>query len=115
MVKYPTKGAPQGAIASPYLWNDNYDSFMKIFENDPRITVDCYADDAVLLITGKNLVRMKDIMQSAIVKSERWAADHGLLFAASKTKAMVFTKKWAKSPKLSNGWVYPRKLKIFAP
>ena len=65
-VTYPTKGAPQGAISSPYLWNEGYESFMEIFDKDKNVFVECYADDAVLIACGKSLIELQVTLQRAI-------------------------------------------------
>ena len=109
---FPRKGAPQGAVSSPYFWSDAHDSFLKLFDNDPHVGVECYADDCALIVLGNDLEVMRGHMQKAIDKCEGWAARHGLTFAADKSEAMIFTRKQVRSPKRPNGWVNPKKLKV---
>ena len=51
-------------------------------------------------------------MQAAIYKAEEWATRHEMKFAASKSEAIIFTRKQVKAPKRPNGWVNPKKLKV---
>ena len=103
--KFPTRGVPQGGICSPYLWNDNHDSLLKLFDTVPYVTIDCYADDSVLLVRGHDIHKMQEIMQNAIQRCEEWARRHGLTFSTSKTEAMIFTNKTTTKQ-------IPKKLKI---
>ena len=83
-----------------------------MFDRDEEMNVECYADDCVLIITGKDLIHMRGRMQVAIDKCISWASQHGLRFSPSKTEAMLFTRKRPLSPKTPGGWTLPRKLKI---
>ena len=112
MTVYPRKGAPQGAVSSPYFWSDAHDTFLKLFDNDKNVNVECYADDCALIVTGNNLNEMRNFMQKAIEKSEDWARIHGMKFAPSKTDAIIFTRKQVKSKNRPNGWENPKKLQI---
>ena len=93
VTQFPTKGVPQGGISSPYLWNDNHDGLMQLFDDDPHVEIDCYADDSVLLVRGHDIHKMRDVMQNAINKAREWAGRHGLSFCPTKTEAMIFTRK----------------------
>ena len=59
---------------------------MKVFDNDPDVSVDCYADDSVLLIHGQNIHEIRDKMQIALGKCENWARLQGLSFSNDKTE-----------------------------
>ena len=52
-----------------------------------------FADDGTLLIHCKDLGKMKELMQKALHKVERWANECGLTLSTTKTKAMLFTRK----------------------
>ena len=94
---YPTKGAPQGAVTSPWLWNDVDDGFLGLFDQDLHIHTEGYADDCVLIITGGNVLDMRDKLQAAMNKAQTWALSQGLEFSASKTQVVLFTRKQKKS------------------
>ena len=91
--KFPTKGVPQGGVLSPYLWNDAHDSFLEIFDSDPVMHAECYADDCVLVTAGPNLEELQRRIQKAVDKCVIWAKRQGLTFSAIKTEVMVFTRK----------------------
>ena len=96
----------RGGVISPYLWNDAHDSFLALFDNNPSVHVECFADDCALIITGSDIVKMKNIMQRALNKCEAWAKSQGLVFAPGKSEAVIFTRKYTKT-RLS-----PRRLKL---
>ena len=52
-----------------------------------------FADDGTLLIHGKDLGKMKELMQKALNKVEQWATECGLKLSTTKTKAILFTRK----------------------
>ena len=104
---FPTKGAPQGAVTSPWLWNDVDDGFLSMFDEDPEIFTEGYADDCVLVITGSDPLHMRNRLQQAMNKAQEWAGRQGLEFSGSKTQVVLFTRKQKKSykipPKLAFG------------
>ena len=90
---YPRKGCPQGAVTSPYLWNDVSDIFLKLFDDHPDIRIEGYADDCVLLISGCDEYVLRAEMQEALKTAENWAKENDLAFSPTKTEAMIFTRK----------------------
>ena len=79
---------------------------MALFDNNPSVHVECFADDCALIITGKDIAKMKEQMQRALHKCEAWAKSQGLVFAPGKSEAIIFTRKYMKT-RLS-----PRRLKL---
>ena len=96
----------RGGVISPYLWNDAHDSFLALFDNNPSVHVECFADDCALIITGKDIAKMKEQMQRALHKCEAWAKSQGLVFAPGKSEAVIFTRKYTKTR------LTPRRLKL---
>ena len=88
------KGTPQGGIMSPIIWNIVFDEFLDMFKdkNEP-IRVHAYADDAALLVGGPDPHTLVNLMQQALKKAETWGSSAGLKFSASKTVAVLFTRK----------------------
>ena len=103
---FPTQGAPQGAVTSPWLWNDVDDGFLSLFDDDQDINTEGYADDCVLIISGNNPLRMRNKLQLAVIRAQEWASRQGLEFSATKTQVVLFTRKQEKSYKL------PPKIKL---
>ena len=77
---------------SPIIWNIVFDEFLEKFKEGP-IKVHAYADDAALVVEGPDPTTMASLMQSALKDAERWGNSADLRFSASKTVAMLFTRK----------------------
>lgn len=86
----PTKGCPQGGCLSPLLWCLVVDSLIKELE-EMRCHVTAYADDLALVIAGKDIGTICDLMNSAMKKVESWCTRNGLHVNPSKTSMMRFT------------------------
>lgn len=89
-----TARVPQGSILGPLLWNLTYNRVLEDVENDYQRSCHliCYADDTLVLIKSDN-------PQEAIIKANFGTAkvtqainNFGLDVAATKTKAIIFSK-----------------------
>ena len=56
-----------------------------------RVTCVGFADDACLIITGKDIKTMYRLMNKAIATAISWADKYGLVISQEKTIAMLFT------------------------
>ena len=90
-----TKGTPQGGVLSPLLWNIAFEQLLALFNRGPVRAIG-FADDLLLLIKGFDLTSMRDQLQNAVVKADRWASSKSLTFNTTKSVAIVFTRrrKW---------------------
>ena len=88
------------------MWNDSHDTLLELFDNDPSIFIECFADDCALIITGPDIVEMRNKMQGALKKCEAWGVRQGLTFAPGKSEAVVFTRKQTKDI------LMPRRMKL---
>lgn len=52
-----------------------------------------YADDMAIIVTGKNLMEMRNVMQENISRMEKLSNENGLIFSVEKTTATVFSRK----------------------
>ena len=86
------RGTPQGGVLSPVIWNLAFEEFIQLYEDDP-VDVNVFADDAALVIRGKDPSIMVDFMQAAINKAVTWGRSRGLTFSREKTVCVVFTRK----------------------
>ncbi|XP_073811046.1 uncharacterized protein [Musca autumnalis] len=90
--KSVTRGTPQGGVLSPLLWLLVINEILKEFDQ-LRIKTVAYADDVVIMITGKFPQTLSELMQGALVKLSRWAHNNGLGVNPSKTELVLFTNK----------------------
>ncbi|KMQ89978.1 reverse transcriptase [Lasius niger] len=83
-------GVPQGSVLGPVLWNVAFDEVLSLAEEDGGSHVVCYADDTLIIVTGKDLrttqLRASILVARAIIAIKRL----GLSVAKEKTEAIMF-------------------------
>ncbi|KMQ94776.1 reverse transcriptase [Lasius niger] len=83
-------GVPQGSVLGPVLWNIAFDEVLDLAEEDEKSHVICYADDTLIIVTGKDLrltqLRASILVARAIIVIKRL----GLNVAKEKTEAILF-------------------------
>ena len=67
------------------------------------VKIIAYADDVVILISGKHLPTITNLMESALKELSEWAKLNGLGVNPSKTELVLFTRK-----RKINGFVPPK-------
>ena len=87
-----TLGTPQGGVLSPTGWNAPMDDAVRII-NEGSISGCGFADDSNVIATAPIKAEVEEKLQLAINKVKRWADQAGLTISASKTIAMLFTRK----------------------
>jgi len=90
--KYLTLGTPQGGVLSPVMWNLAFDSLLHLFD-EGFVRVCGFADDAGLIVCGKNPNVLMSRMQKAVDKALEWGRKAGLTFSPPKTVSVLFTRK----------------------
>lgn len=95
--KTVTKGTPQGGVISPLLWLLVVNKILKRMKIK-GVKIVAYADDVVIIISGKHLPTMSDLMQSALKELATWAKQNGLGVNPSKTELVLFTRKYKIPP-----------------
>jgi ribonuclease HI len=93
------RGTPQGGVLSPLLWNVAFERLLEMFNQGPVRAIG-FADDLLLLVRGIHLASMRDQMQRAIIKADKWAAESALTFSVSKSVAVIFTRRRKWTPPL---------------
>ena len=91
--KKATRGTPEGAKLSPPIWNMKGSKAVDKFPKEERVDCTGFADDFNLLTIGSNPRLLMIDMQWGLIKLEQWAKENSLEFNASKTKAIMFTRK----------------------
>ena len=97
-MRIPTRGSPQGGVLSPLIWNLIMDTLLSDFDRQP-VQVCGYADDIFLLVCGKDLPTLRNLMQSALNKVSSWGERNGLNFNPQKTQMVWFTKARRNKPR----------------
>jgi len=99
MSRKPNRGSPQGGVLSPLIWNLIMNEALVSFKGD-AVQVFGYADDILLMVTGKDPGVLVDHMNGALSKVLHWGERNGLLFNPTKTNAVRFTR----AKKFSPAW-----------
>lgn len=86
------RGCPQGGVLSPLLWTMVVDNLLTRL-NRVGLFTQGYADDIVILLTGKDLYTLGGLMQNALSVVENWCTVEGLSVNPSKTSLVLFTNK----------------------
>ena len=72
ITKRATRGTPQGGVISTLLWLIVINRILLRFK-EKRIKMIAYADDVVIMIIGKDLTSISEIMKSALKELMKWA------------------------------------------
>lgn len=86
------RGCPQGGVLSPLLWDLVVNELLERLNNLGYYTQG-YADDIVILIQGKYLNTISEVMQSALKLVENWCSKVNLVVNPTKTTLIPFTRK----------------------
>ena len=65
--KTATRGTPQGGVISPLLWILTVDEILKDMRTN-GVKIEAYADDVVIIVTGKFLNTLSELLESALKK-----------------------------------------------
>jgi hypothetical protein len=91
------KGCVQGSIGGPTFWNLILDPLLQLLSVE-RVHCQAFADDVVLLFSGKTVPDAVSPVNSVLDKIVDWGKKNKLNFAAQKTHAMLLTKRLKFSP-----------------
>lgn len=86
------RGTPQGGVISPLLWVLVVNDLLLRLE-EKRIKSVAYADDICVIIKGKFVNTLSDLMGSTLTFMKAWASPRGLNVNAAKTEIVLFTDK----------------------
>lgn len=88
-----TSGAAQGSVLGADIWNLNYDGVLRISMPQEGITLVGYADDLILIITGRTVDQLQYKLNQAMRRVIEWLQDHALSLAVHKTEMVLLTTK----------------------
>ena len=84
-----TCGVPQGSILGPLLFY--------IYVNGMKAAVKCnlilYADDSTLLLSGKYVVKIKQVLRRELKAANEWLEENRLSLHLGKTQSILFGSK----------------------
>ena len=85
--KLVKSGVPQGSVLGPFLFI--------LFANDiSNFTgngqINCYADDALIYVSGANIKEVEEKLQNCINEVEYWYTENKLKVNINKTEVMIF-------------------------
>ena len=88
--KVVTKGCVQGSVCGPTFWNIILDGLLR-HQLPDGCHLQAYADDVMLLATGRNKESIQQILNDALASIHAWGQSVKLTFSPSKTFAISFT------------------------
>ncbi len=86
------KGCPQKGVLSPLLWCMGVGSLL-LKLNALGYTAQAYADDLAIVIQGKHLNTVADLMQGSPRVVDSWCKTKGLSVNPEETEVLLFTRK----------------------
>lgn len=89
--RYVSRGTPQGGVISPLLWLVVVNMILKKFDSK-KVKVVAYADDLVIIIQGKFLITISELMENALKELKSWCNGCGLNINPAKTELVLFTR-----------------------
>jgi hypothetical protein len=84
------RGYPQGGVFSPLLWNMVINSLL-VHLNNENLWVQGFADDIAIVIYGKFVSTVCELIQKALFIVQTWCRGVMLSFNADKTSMVLFT------------------------
>lgn len=91
--KRTTRGTPQGGVISPLLWLMVISRILRKLRNK-GVRIVAYADDVAVLVTGKDLQTISDLMKAYLREITEWAEENGLGVNPEKTVLVLFTRRY---------------------
>jgi hypothetical protein len=90
----PDRGCPQGGVLSPLLWCLVVNDLLEELRREGFHAYG-YADDISIVVGGRFLSTLRNLMEYVLKIIRRWCKNKGLVVNPQKTNIMIFTKKLA--------------------
>ncbi len=85
------RGCPQGGVLSPLLWNLVVDGLLTQITNTGT-HIQGYADDIVIMVRGRFMETVADVMNEKLKEVLSWCSREGLNVNPAKTTVLPFTR-----------------------
>jgi ribonuclease HI len=86
------RGFPQGGVSSTTMWNLVVDSLLRRL-NESGYNAEGFSDDEFVIVRGKHLPTICEVMQMALRIVETWCIERGLSICTNKCHMILFTRK----------------------
>ena len=90
-IRQLSRGAPQGTVLGPLLFNLYINPLMDKIRTVPKVDPILFADDITLLATGNTAKDCVATTQQAVNQVVTWCEDNGMPLAPAKTRAILLT------------------------
>ena len=91
------KGCPQGGVLLPLLWNLTVDELLWDLNEAGYYSIE-FADDIAIIIRGKFLSTVSEVLQNALMRLENWCNRTKLSVNPNKTTIVPFTRLRKRDP-----------------
>lgn len=88
----PKMGIPQGDVLSCKIWNYCVNELIKIMASLPGVRIFVYADDVLIMVTGRSEILIQDFFGTAINKMLNWCIENRLSINRDKSEFIRFTR-----------------------
>lgn len=85
-------GIPQGSNSACKIWNYCVNELIKIIANLPGVRIFVYADDVLIIVTGRSELLIQNYFGTAITKLNSWCIENQLSINREKSEFIRFTR-----------------------
>jgi len=107
-----SEGCPQGSAFGPAFWNLQCNSLLNL-ECAKYTKVIAYANDLMILNTGKTQVQVQNYANIETQKIATWARDNKIIFNGQKSKLMTLTRRKPKIKRDFKIYLNNKKLQVY--
>ena len=80
VMRYLSKGTPQGDVLSTLIWNILYDPMLYKINTETACKATGFADDGSIIQIGPDLTVIRDQIQQAVNCAVKWGEENGMKF-----------------------------------
>ena len=94
------RDSPQGSCCGPGFWNIQYNSLLNL-DFTKRTKLIAFADDLIVLTSGKSLLKAENYGNLEMAKISNWATNNKVSFNEQKSKILLISRKRLQNSELS--------------